>query len=40
MRSNVMKQGAQRAPQRSLLKASGLTDEQISQAPGRHCQLL
>jgi dihydroxy-acid dehydratase len=30
MRSDVMKQGAQRAPQRSLLKAVGLTDAQIS----------
>ncbi|HHX21396.1 MAG TPA: dihydroxy-acid dehydratase [Clostridiales bacterium] len=29
MRSNEMKQGAQRAPQRSLLRASGLTGEQI-----------
>lgn len=29
MRSNHMKQGAQRAPQRSLLRADGLTGEQI-----------
>ena len=29
MRSNIMKEGAQRAPQRSLLKAAGLSDGQI-----------
>jgi len=29
MRSNIMKEGAQRAPQRSLLKATGLSDGQI-----------
>ena len=30
MHSNCMKKGAERAPQRSLLKASGLTDSQIA----------
>lgn len=30
MRSNIMKEGYERAPHRSLLKACGLTDEEIS----------
>jgi len=30
LRSDLMKKGRQRAPQRSLMKACGLDDEQIS----------
>ena len=35
MRSDVVKKGPSRAPHRSLLKATGLTDEEIDQFKAR-----
>ena len=40
MKSDAVKTGMQQAPHRSLFNALGMTEEEIKEAPGGHCQLL
>ena len=40
MRSDQIKKGVERAPNRSLLYALGYTEEELNAPPGGHRQLL
>ena len=37
LRSDQIKRGVARAPHRSLLKADGITDEEMASAPSSRC---